>query len=303
MSNEKLPLLSGIVQPLHVGVGAAAETLEIFRPPDASNVKNPVTYEVHAWLIQTNLNPVPAGQRFAILSVQGDINANPSKLGLAYSEEALVDNGFAQGVLPVKVLDGYPVRGDVGLYAAMSGAAADPYPNGPQIWGYYHIVGQGTRREPERRFIGDRGLQGYNAGVPLLLAMAANGVVSSNSEILHYFEPDRIDDLCISFQLGAGDGAGASDAIVLVTMTFEDANNQPLFAGHALNFLLTKNYGTPVYNGTPAPPVPPGLPLSTPYWFQGSFGNPSLDHLRVVATRIEGDQVANVGVHGYFTRH
>jgi hypothetical protein len=279
MASQKLPLFGGMIQPIHVGMGLPAVQNDIFTPPDKTS-KAPQTYELHLWVMAS-----AAGQTLAVVSQE----SATGKVGLAWGG---ISAGGNVGV-PQKVLDGYPVRGDVKMALLASSAAADPYPVGPQMWGYYLPVGQGALREDERRFIG-AALQKSNAGVGFVLSSvqpspASFPAGSPDNAIVHTFEPNRIDELSLAFTPYADIGA-------LARLTFEDAANQPIIPLHYVQFVAYTSYGpgAPAFGAFPPSPY---LLHKIPF---GGGGIPKLHHIRVKIVAFEGD--TGLGVHGYFIR-
>lgn len=301
MPSLKRPLFNGIIQPVHVGV-AAAGLNPIFTPPDEANVKNPQTFELHLWLLPAfdGINPTD----YTLLATEGPF-ATATKFGKVWSGRD-VAGGYSFGARPIKILDGFPVRGKVQLtLVASKGAGADPYPIGPQLWGYYLPVGQGSKYEQEHRFIGNHpGLQGFNVGVPVTLE-AVEPPGPGASEIVHTFDPNRIDEISLAFAPVISPVTPAP-GFGFALVTFEDVNNQPLIPGHYVQFQLHSGVSNPAFQGSSPtdPGIAPGHVEQSPYMILGTpfGGNPALHHLRVQAVAGE-DSTLSLGVHGYYIRH
>jgi hypothetical protein len=300
MPSLKRPLFNGIIQPMHVVIGAPVVT-PIFTPPDAANVKNPQTFELHLWLLPDASDAV--NQTTYQIHASVGPWATATKKGVVWSGQE-VPGGFVYGPRPIKILDGFPVRGNVQLsFLASKLAGADIYPLGPQLWGYYLPVGQGSKYEQEHRFIGNQpNLQGFNSGVPLqFTADFAAGPNPSPSEIIHTFDPNRIDEISLAFAPVAN-----PDETGFAVLVFEDANNQPLIPGHYVKFQLYGNVANPTFSGSDLtkPGVAPGPLLQSPYMILGTpfGGNPALHHIRAFAIAGEAAVIA-IGVHGFYIRH
>lgn len=279
MTSQKLPLFGGLIQPAAVGASPATEITTIFTPPDKDS-KAPQTYELHVWLKCDGL--------VRALSVLAVDNLN-GKVGGVWGGVSAVGNGS----IPQKILDGFPVRGDVTIGFVASGVPADVYPHGLQLWGYYVPVGQGAVVEEARRPIG-QALAKFGAGVPFLLSNVQPPVSpvpasAPTSAIVHVFSPGRVDDITLGFTAFGPAGCGAR-------LTLEKADSTPVIAGHYIDFdaLTPFGPGLPAFGSfPPSPYVIHKLPLG---------GHPDLHHLRVEATDL-GEGSAGLGVHGFFTRH
>ena len=290
MPSQRLPLFGGIIQPIHVTVSAT--TVPIFTAP--VDLRSPRTYELHLWLL-------PAFTQAAGEEEEYTVTAQDGALGGVVWRGKSAAGGFLAGAKPIKVLDGYPVRGGVTL--AMTGkkaAGADRYPVGAQMWGYLYQLGEGTAYSGERRFIGREDLPGYNAGVPFSFGMPSTPA-APDSQIIHVFEPGRLDD--VSLALACLPGA-AGDLFFLALLSFEDVNNVPLIPGHYVPMLIDDAVGNPAYLGSTNAQPGQNTGASSPYFLQGiPFGaNPLLHHLRLRFVALE----ASTGVgsaHGFFIRH
>lgn len=304
MPSLKRPLFNGIIQPMHIGIGAPA-VASIFTPPDSANVKNPQTFELHLWLLPAFQDPANP-TTYLIQATEGPF-VGATKIGTVWSGRDVAD-GYSFGPRPIKILNGYPVRGNVHLtFFAVRAAGVDPWPGGPQLWGYFLPVGQGSKYEQEHRYIGNQpGLEGFNAGVPVMLA-ATEPPGPGTSEVIHTFEPNRIDEISLAFApiispVAPAPGPGFGFAVV----SFEDVNNQPLIPGHSVQFQLHSGVSNPAFQGSSPtdPGIAPGHVEQSPYMILGTpfGGNPLLHHLRVQAVAGE-DSTLSLGVHGYYIRH
>jgi hypothetical protein len=267
MENQKLPLLGGIIAPLHNGADIVAGATILGGPVDKNLPRGTqATYEVHLWIV-----PSTSG------------GATSWLLASAYDTDLTTIRPIAQGVIPtgntypVKVLDGYPMRGDVSFAVGivMGDGPADLYPNGAQAYGYAYRVGRGDVIEPERRFIGEASPDGIAVGVPLTLA--ANAKVP-----LHVFERDRFDDIALAFQPSA---LGAR-----VKLYFEDASGVPVIHPDHNVELVVPLFAEGNYLHDP----------QSIYTIKGAVfgGNAIFQNLHQIS--IECNQIAFV--HGYFSR-
>lgn len=286
MPSQKLPLFDGIITPVHNGnlnAGDLVATipLVVFSPPDKA--LTPVglqgTYEVHLWIRPANINY--AGASSERYTLRAYLDGDPATTRTIWSGSVLLF-GDLLFTPPIKILDGYPVRGNVTIELLCDVDAVgglDAYPSGIQAWGYSYRVGQGTLIQPERRFIGEESPDGITSGMPILLE-------SGDRTILHTFEEDRIDEISLAFN------SIVADAAVAPFITFEDVNNNPIIAGHSVIFGI---YPTS-FNSLKDP--------QSVYWiYQVPMGGgylPTLDH---IAVELPAQPPAStVFVHGYFTR-
>jgi hypothetical protein len=295
MPSLKRPLFLGNIQPVHIGIGASALT-DVFTPPDSTS-KAPQTYELHLWLLPQSAAGYGLNlPTYALLASEGP-PASATKIGTLWSGKTGI-GGFAIP-RPIKILDGYPIRGNVSVTLLASAAAGvDPYPIGPQLWGYYLPAGQGSKVELEHRFIGNiAGLAAFNSGVPDSFVASAPPGTPGTSKIIHVFQKGRIDEISLAF--------AASGDPVVARVTFEDVANNPIIPGHYVDFRLVHTVGDPAVIPT-ATASPQGHILQTPYMLSGvPFGgvNPLLDHIRVTAIPSVGPSGSAFGVHGFFIRH
>jgi hypothetical protein len=266
--SQKIPLFNGVIASAPVAAAPGIVT-PIFTPPD-SNSDAPNIYEVHLWVSPrlSNLDPVTA----QVQARERSGTPVPVWQGVA--------NAGVTGYPIVKALDGYPVRGDVTLEMLSSApVGGDPI----FMWGYYRRVGEGPQLQPERRPIG-QALTPFNAGVPFAIAPGA-------SQIIHVFEPNRIDEISLAAFIGG----------LTLMLTFEDINNGVL----ATPFLFIP-VGANTYQPVAGDFVGPQGSLfpPSPYFIhQCPFGGgylPTLHHIRAWNLAAEGNPDAIF--HGYFTR-
>jgi hypothetical protein len=285
MPSQKIPLFNGMIIPIHNGSSGAVPAT----PPIPTIVASPLdkalkpegvraTYEVHLWLKPgAGVLASPSDYYFLYAYLDND----PATKILVWAAQQATFPVPLNGP-PVKILDGYPVRGNVTLaletdIPAMGYAGGDAYPTGAQVFGHYFRVGQGSQIQPERRFIGDASPDGITSGVPLVLA-------AEERKILHVFEDNRIDEITLGF---------AQDSVLdtegFINITFEDENNNLIIPGQEINmgFVASPNFLRD--------------PQSVYSIYQVPFGGgfiPNLHHIAV--TNLKDDRAAFV--HGYFTR-
>ncbi len=279
MSAQKIPLFGGMIIPVHNGNSTVIPPIPaiptvIASPPDKALLPQGVqgTYEVHLWL-------KPGPNTDEEYTVTAYLDSDPAtKIIVWSSPQSAIPTG--PNGAPAKILDGYPIRGNVALQLTIdipAEAVPDLYPVGTQIFGYYYRVGQGQQVQPERRFIGEPSPDGVTTGVPLLLA-------PDERRIVHVFENNRLDEISLSFAQPVTDPASG-----LVNIRFEDTNDNLIIPGQEINIVHV--------------PFPNFLrdPQSTYYINQVPFGGgyiPNLDHIAI--TNEIDDQTALI--HGYFTR-
>ncbi|MFQ5339947.1 MAG: hypothetical protein ACE5F6_00215 [Anaerolineae bacterium] len=266
MENQKLPLFGGIITPLHNGADPILGATPIGGPVDKTLPRGTqATYEVHLWIVPSTSE---GATRWGVFS--------------AYDSDLTTVRPIAQGVIPagntypVKVLDGFPMRGDVSFATSivMNDSIVDLYPNGAQAYGYAYRVGRGDVIEPERRFIGDPSPDGISAGVPLTLAAGAKVP-------LHVFERDRFDDIFLGFTV---------QELASMKLYFEDASGVPVVdLSHYVEFVV--------------PVFAEGNYLRDPqsiYTIKGAVfgGNAIFPNLHRIS--IECDKIATV--YGHFSR-
>ena len=277
---QKIPLFNGVIASVEAVPGGTL--LDVFTPPDKTS-KAPAIYEVHLYMSPRSANnPAATSVVYSLLAQQG------ADLGVVWKcpSDAAASNVFVNRNPIAKVLDGYPIRGDVKLFVAAVGVAVAGDP--AFFWGYYHRVGQGQLKQPERRPIG-KALDGFNAGVPFTLAPGADAVI-------HTFAKNKIDE--ISLAAGFFNDHTNADTVSLL---FEDVNNVPVGPIATFRPAKSNDYSVDAAGSVVLPPFGGLFPPSPYFIHQCPFGGgylPTLDHLRVK------NNSAGVGasVHGYFTR-
>jgi hypothetical protein len=182
--------------------------------------------------------------------------------------------------VPVKVLDGYPVRGDVQI-ELFSGPLVDGgedlfgYPKGTKIWGYYQRLGADTEAW---NYIGESPVGPlFDTGLPIEFA-------KGEQKIIHTFDPARSDEIFLGFTSRLDAQAAGSS----VFLSFVDANMNEV-SQSTIEFLADRRiFGS--LNGLRDP--------QSVYNFHGVFGgNPGVKYLVVTASQ------ADVTVHGRYIRH
>jgi hypothetical protein len=215
-------------------------------------------------------SPTPAvgPDSFELAAVQ---DSAPTTFGVIWQRKD-TETPFVPG-LPVKMLDGYVVRGDMTII----GAFVTDVANTVNVFGYYYRVGQGEVVQPARRSIGVNLSPTFDAGLPIPFLIG-------EKKVIHKFEKGRIDEISLAFQKLIS-YVGPPTAI----LRFEDAGGVLIPGTQPITI--------------PVPAVPDYLrnPVS-PYTFYqiplgGSLAIPTLAQLSV-------ESAVNVFfVHGYFTRH
>jgi hypothetical protein len=284
MGSQKIPLFGGLI----AGVDAATPNpvlLPVFTPPDSTS-KAPAIYEVHLFVSPRRLNPALPVTAYGV-SASDPVGAG----GLVWVGRLSPDVNRE----PVaKALDGHPVRGAVALHFSALGTPAIVATDLTFLWGYYLRVGQGTKKQAERRPIG-KTLTGFNAGVPFTIAAGA-------SEIVHVFEKNRIDEISLAGMYLGGD----VDGDVTLSLIFEDVNDVALAPPAFFRPRTARDYtdATTVGNRVILPPFG-GLFPPSPYFIHqcpfGGGGSPTLHHLRV--RNDVAAPGAPMSVHGYFVRN
>lgn len=280
MTSQKLPLplLGGQIYPLH-NAQAPGTPQTIFVPPDAVLDEPPSTYEVHLWLMP----PLGYGGATAWTI---DVQARDLDTNTAVKIWSGLITPAASAHWPTrKVLDGFPMRGNISIEVvpATVGADADAYPSkGVQVFGYFYRVGQGPVLQTERRFIGQN-LPEFKKGLPF-------SIPATTKQVIHTFEAGRIDEISLAFSsLGTGPGA-------IAALVFEDAAGNPIIPLHGINVPATSVQNLDAAEAD----APEGFQPNSQYQIhQVPFGgiNPNLKRISVQA----GD--TDITVHGYFTRH
>jgi len=283
MTAPKIPLLGGIIAPLHNGapnaVPPVAAIPNLIASP-ADKALQPVgvqdVFEYHLWLMP-GLDPV---QRFWLYAVDDN---NPGVQYTIWSALLSVLTTQPHGK-PIKILDGYPVRGNISLYLEIEcNDQGDEYPIGAQAYGYAYRVGQGTQTQRERRFIGEPAADNeLSFGLPLVVAPGGRRIV-------HTFEPGRIDEISLAFGFPVPPDSSGDEGFC--RLIFEDANNNPVIPAHSvpvwielqqLNYFRDPQSVYRIYQA-----------VFTPNTY------PNLDHIAIV---LDNEPARDLYVHGYFNR-
>lgn len=291
MTSQKLPLFGGMVQPVHTGPLVTPAVTPIFTPPDAGS-RAPEIYELHLW--------VSLGLSIAKPDLQVVARDNATgRNSVIWAAQTSVTDSTPYLSYPIKVLDGFPVRGGISIELTAGVGGADLYPTGPQLWGYYRVAGQGTVREDQRRPIGAN-LPGFAAGLPIALATqpppASMSPSTPQDAVVHVFEPGRVDEISLAFPSQNLPVAPATSGFTIWELTFERADNTSIIPNHIVYINSITAYG-PVSGW--------GITPASPYFFDkvafGGGGTPALHHIRVKCS--DADGITGAGsVHGYFTR-
>jgi len=296
MTAPKIPLLGGIIAPLHNGCPNAVPVVPaipniIFSPADKALAPFGVqdTFELHLWLMVGQDTP-----RYWLYSYEDN---NPADIRTLWSGDfdtivagARADNevDLSNYGRPIKILDGVPIRGNVtvALVVESPNLSEDDYPAGNQAFGYAYRVGQGSQDQRERRFIGEDLLDGVSAGLPLKLTA---GVKTP----LHTFEPGRIDEISLTFTLDVPDfpdvmPVGIGDAVYV---TFDDANNNPVIAGHQIQLYIDEQRLNYLRD-----------PQSVYHINQAVFSPNVYTNLDHISVELQGVSTRTMYAHGYFNR-
>lgn len=281
MPSQKIPLFGGMIIPVHNGntPGIPIIPTIIASPLDKALKPEGVqgTYELHLWL-----KPGPqvaSGDDDEYYTITASLDSNPTDTRVVWSSKGSNTGSGVNGP-PIKILDGYPVRGNVTLVLWVDipiELVPDLYPVGVQIFGYYYRVGQGSQIQPERRFIGEPSPDGLSTGLPLLLG-------PGERRVIHTFEDNRVDEISLAFVQPANDEVAG-----LVNISFEDENNNLIIPDQEINIL---NMPSPNFLRDPQ---------SVYSINQVPFGGGYLPNLHQMAiTNTRDNQIA--WAHGYFTR-
>jgi hypothetical protein len=189
--------------------------------------------------------------------------------------------------VPIKILDGYLVRGDMLLEMAIGNATVNGYNSadpvvraaGSFIWGYYQRVGV----DDSWRFIGEPAAgPKFDTGLPISLA-------EGERKIIHTFETNRFDELALQVINPAPDLPATDSALLL---SFADANQVDIAHTSALYLNAMDILGGP--NNLRDP--------QSVYGFTGVFGgNTQLKYL--MAENPGGYAGIPLFIHGRFNRH
>jgi hypothetical protein len=266
MPSQKIPLFDGVMKAVGEPTGLVA--VPLFTPPDkALRDGTQAFYEVHMWVVPSLTPDVAPISGYAIASISG-----AASTVLWQGDDAALD--FQAG-LPVKVLDGVPVRGDVSIVGLFKSVA-----DATHVYGYYHRVGQGEVVQPARRFIGEAPASGFSAGLSIPF-------LAGNKKVIHKFEKGRIDEISLAFQKLSVDVAAPT-----AFLRFEDAAGV-LIPGTQPIAIITTTF--PDYRRNPASPY---------NFYQAPFGgSPNLPTLAQLSVESAAAPNAFFAVHGYFTRH
>ena len=286
MSAQKIPLFGGMIIPVHNGSGThavpvvVAPPTVVASPPDKAFLPQGTqgTYEVHLWLKPGGGVAAAAAELYA---VEAYLDSNPAVKQLVW--------GYPQANLPVplngapvKILDGYPVRGGVTVqftsYIPAGTYVGDAYPTGSQLFGYYYRVGQGQQVQPERRFIGEDSPDGIAAGVPIVLN-------EDERKIIHVFDSNRLDEMSLGFAQAADEATSG-----FANIRFEDVNNNLIIPNQQINLAIEQG--------------PNFLrdPQSVYYINQVPFGGGYISNLDHIAVTNQSSDDRSIWIHGYFTR-
>jgi hypothetical protein len=306
MPSQKLPLFNGIIAPVSYGnlndvPPVPASPVAVATPPDKNLEPRGAQafYAIHLWLIP---GVVAAEDENEFYQLSAFLDSNPTNLVPIWQGklwETFLGNVYAA---PMKILDGYPIRGNVGLvFQAWKTKAGDvnPYPEGAQLFGYYYRVGEGTQIEAERRFIGEPSSDADNVTQGIPIELPAN----QEKKIVHYFEPNRIDEISLAWSFPPV--VSGPFNTTHVGLYFEDENNNPLIPGHVVNIVQFQTNT-----------APPGLfdpqrnylrdPKSIYTIYKAVFGGgltnlglPQPHHLSMANLAPKNQSIY---AHGYFTR-
>lgn len=286
MTQQKIPLFDGLIQACHDGIGVAEASTTIFTPPDKTLAPGSQSfYALHLWLKPAIDAQAPTGEAFDVRVIRGSVPAD-ERIAWSSNRDTMnqvtglstgLTNVPSQNGVPVKVLDGYLVRGDVVVKLVTSNAAADHFAaaDGTKMWGYFQRIGADIENW---RHIGDPPVGPlFDTGLPALINAGATVKV-------HDFEPDRIDEIFLALVDQSGDANAVSVTIILA-----DSNDDPL-AEFAIELSVGwKILGAP--NGIRDP--------ASMYDFYGCFGN----NEDLASILIKNDGAGSVFVHGRFARH
>lgn len=285
MPSQKLPLFGGIAAPVHNGnqgtPSIAVIPLTIFTPPDKALRPRGLQgyYELHLWL-----KPGAIESEIYTLKARPDDGGAEQIIWIGSLSGTF---GGAENFFPQKILDGYPVRGNVTLFLEVDTdeeSGSDKYPEGVQVWGYYYRIGQGTQIQPERRFIGadSPDSDGITQGIPRAIALETETPI-------HYLQQNRIDEISLAFAT-----PHAAESGINVNILFKDVNDNDIIAGQRViltvpNYIATQLRDPQSVYSIYQIPFGGGMPLP---------GLAPLDHISILAEDTDGP----LYVHGYYTR-
>jgi hypothetical protein len=264
MGSQKIPLFEGIMK----AVGDPAPTfIDLFTPLDRNLTDGTQAfYEVHMWIS-------PEGTPTDVYELQAVQSGNPAAVPI-WNTDNLVAAPFQQG-LPIKMLDGYPVRGDVTIQGSFLSAASSSH-----VFGYYYRVGQGEVLQPARRFIGQDLSPTFDAGLPINFA-------AGEKKVIHKFVSGRIDEISLAFMQSAPEVLPP-----VATLRFEDSNGV-ILAGTTP--VLINLETVPDFRRNPASPYT--------YYQIALGGSPAQPNLAQMSIESAVPLQQDFSVHGYFTRH
>jgi hypothetical protein len=272
---------------------------KIFTPPDKTlQPGSQAYYALHLWVkpaLLTDVSPeTGVALIYSVKAYRGAVPADRRAIWQAVSASLLqptvsvtavgADIESSYGV-PVKVLDGYPVRGDVTVELEIQ--AADPSVDhrtevtGTRIWGYYERIGAEDGSGPWR-FIGEPPAGAlFDTGLPIQLAQSV-------PTIIHTFAPDRFDEVDLQVScISASPTRSASFYLADQTEAIIAFGNITMVA---VEWIL----GTP--NALRDP--------KSVYNLRGVFGgNSTLKYLMAIASPDGAYAASPVSVHGRFARH
>lgn len=290
--SQKIPLFLGRIEALRNGDTTALPTPLappgnlVFAPPDVNlDRKNDPNnqlrhwYELHLWIVPFYPGLL-ALQEYTVEAF--DVN-NPAAPGTTIwaGESTAAVSPLGK---PFKVLDGYPVRGSVGvrIFADLQGKGLDLYPLGAQAYGYYTIAGGESQLDVSRRFVPEA--DGVDQGAPLVIPAGGAG----QEALLHTFAQNRYDEMELGFSLPAPAATTA-----LMGLRQVDAAGNDIIPGQIVPCSIPPS----TLNASNDPPGP--------YQFSGLvLGpnplNPNLSQLIFRSQAAIGDDVS---AHGVFVRH
>jgi hypothetical protein len=190
--------------------------------------------------------------------------------------------------IPIKILDGYLVRGDMLLEMGVGNATVNGYASadlaiqaaGTFIWGYYQRVGT----DDSWRFIGEPAAgPKFDTGLPIIIS-------AGQRKIVHTFETNRFDELALQVINPAPYLPPTDSALFL---SFADANQVDIPHTSAIYLNAMDILGGP--NNLRDP--------QSVYGFTGVFGgNAQLKYL-MIQNLVGYGPGAPLFIHGRFNRH
>jgi hypothetical protein len=264
--SQKIPLFDGVMKDITVNFGADYRET-VFTPPDVALPDGTrAFYELHLWWSQPPSGSGTGDLRCFVLP-QGVAPVSATGVGVVQNSR-----GVSDPVSPLKILDGYMVRGGTDVVVDIETPAGDQV-----LFGHYYRVGKGSIGEGARRAIGESVAPDFNAGVPVSFAFG------SGKHIIHTFEQGRIDVL----SLGAAISNYGVPPDIQVVLTFEDDAGNEL--GGKWSNGVRNNDDQPLYN------------LFDEVAFGGSPDQPNLRYLKAEMGPLDPSPLEMV-VHGFFTR-